>query len=52
VRPRLEALAEGRWESPRFVGRTASASPATGSSESHKFEQDQIMDEAFAGLPS
>jgi 2-oxoglutarate dehydrogenase E1 component len=50
VRSRLESLAEGRWEDPRFVGRVPSASPATGSSESHKFEQDQIMEEAFAGL--
>jgi len=50
VRPRLEALVDESWAGPRFVGRPASASPATGSSESHKFEQDQIMEEAFAGL--
>jgi 2-oxoglutarate dehydrogenase E1 component len=50
VRPRLEAEADPRLEGPRFVGRPASASPATGSPESHKFEQDQIMQEAFAGL--
>jgi 2-oxoglutarate dehydrogenase E1 component len=50
VRPRLEALTSGRSEAPRFVGRPASASPATGSHESHEFEQDQIMEEAFAGL--
>jgi 2-oxoglutarate dehydrogenase E1 component len=50
VRPRLEAVAGERWQAPRFVGRPASASPATGSSESHKFEQDQLMEEAFAGL--
>jgi 2-oxoglutarate dehydrogenase complex dehydrogenase (E1) component-like enzyme len=52
VRPRLEALVDERWAGPRFVGRPASASPATGSSESHKFEQDQIMEEAFAELAS
>ena len=50
VRPRLEAVLGGSVAGPRFVGRPASASPATGSSESHKFEQDQIMQEAFAGL--
>ncbi len=50
MRPRLESLAGERWEAPRFVGREASASPATGSHESHKYEQDQIMEEAFAGL--
>ncbi|MCX4243797.1 2-oxoglutarate dehydrogenase E1 component [Paraliomyxa miuraensis] len=56
VRSRLEALlgasgAGDRWQPPRFVGREASASPATGSAASHKFEQDRIMDEAFDGLP-
>jgi 2-oxoglutarate dehydrogenase E1 component len=50
VRSRLEALAGGRLEAPRYVGRQASASPATGSHESHEFEQEQIMEEAFAGL--
>jgi 2-oxoglutarate dehydrogenase E1 component len=50
VRPRLEAVAGERWDAPRFVGRDASASPATGSAESHKFEQEQIMEEALAGL--
>ncbi len=50
IRSRLEAQATGRWTEPLFVGRPASASPATGSPASHKFEQDQIMDEAFAGL--
>ena len=50
VRPRLEELAGDRWQPPLFVGRTASASPATGSPESHQFEQDQIMEEAFEGL--
>ncbi|MEX1363373.1 MAG: 2-oxoglutarate dehydrogenase E1 component [Nannocystaceae bacterium] len=48
VSPRLEALAGDRWQPPRFVGREASASPATGSPESHKFEQAKIMEEAFA----
>jgi len=34
----------------RFVGRPASASPATGSSESHKLEQDMIMRDAYDEL--
>jgi len=34
------------------VFRPASASPATGSSSSHKLEQQQILDEALAGLES
>ena len=32
----------------RFVGREDSASPATGSADSHKLEQKMILDEAFA----
>ena len=32
------------------VTRAASASPATGSASSHKFEQKQLLDQAFAGL--
>ncbi len=51
MRPRLEALFGSEVRpSLRFVGREASASPATGSPESHKFEQDQIMAEAFGPL--
>ncbi len=50
MRPQLESLAQGRWTAPQFVGREASASPATGSPESHKFEQNQILEEAFAAL--
>jgi 2-oxoglutarate dehydrogenase E1 component len=51
VRPRLEALF-GTSVRPdlRFVGREASASPATGSPDSHKFEQDQILQRAFGPL--
>lgn len=50
IRPYLEAQATGRWKPPQLVSREASASPATGSPASHKFEQEQIMEEAFAGL--
>ena len=32
------------------VTRAASASPATGSASSHKLEQKQLIDQAFAGL--
>jgi len=45
VRARLEALLEGR--SLRYVGRPPSASPATGSPESHKLEQEMIIEDAF-----
>ena len=48
VRSRIEELAGDRFQRPRFVGREASASPATGSPASHKFEQDKIMEEAFS----
>jgi 2-oxoglutarate dehydrogenase E1 component len=54
----------GAWPTMRFrfcnrllgkhpfsgVTRPASASPATGSASSHKLEQKQLVDEAFAGL--
>ena len=32
---------------PRYIGRRASASPATGSSKAHKSEQRAIVEEAF-----
>jgi 2-oxoglutarate dehydrogenase E1 component len=35
---------------PRYVGRVASASPATGSKESHDLEQTRLVEEAFADL--
>ena len=58
VRPYLEAAggrrfspgAENRRTYPSFVGREQSASPATGSPESHQLEQATIMTEAFDGL--
>ncbi len=34
----------------RVVSRPTSASPATGSKEAHKIEQNQLIDESFAGL--
>ncbi len=49
VRPLLEEVI---GDLPlRYVGRDASASPATGSSESHKLEQQMIMQAAYAELP-
>jgi 2-oxoglutarate dehydrogenase complex dehydrogenase (E1) component-like enzyme len=45
VEPRLRAIVGER--ALRYVGRPASASPATGSSESHKLEQKMIVDDAF-----
>ena len=49
VAPRLAKLDHGRF-SPRYVGRVESASPATGSPDSHKYENRMILDEAFDGL--
>jgi 2-oxoglutarate decarboxylase len=47
MRPRLEALANGRMEL-RYVGRAASASPATGSYTIHQLEQSQLVKEALS----
>jgi 2-oxoglutarate dehydrogenase E1 component len=44
--PRLELAAHARGKIS-YVGRVASASPATGSPESHKLEQELILKEAF-----
>jgi 2-oxoglutarate dehydrogenase E1 component len=49
MRPLLEEAAGDRFE-PVYVGRTESASPATGSPESHKLEQEMIMNDAFHDL--
>jgi 2-oxoglutarate dehydrogenase E1 component len=46
IRPRLEAIMTDK-QSLRFVGRPSSASPATGSPESHKLEQKMILEDAF-----
>jgi 2-oxoglutarate dehydrogenase E1 component len=46
VRPRLSALLDGRV-GPRYIGRVESASPATGSHDSHVFENRLILDAAF-----
>ncbi len=50
VRPRLAAMLDhaGRPVELRYVGREASASPATGSPESHRLEHDLILKEAFS----
>jgi 2-oxoglutarate dehydrogenase complex dehydrogenase (E1) component-like enzyme len=45
MRPRLEALAYRRMEL-RYVGRAASASPATGSYTIHQLEQQALVEEA------
>jgi 2-oxoglutarate dehydrogenase E1 component len=49
MRPHLEDASAGRF-APRYVGRSESASPATGSPESHKLEQEMIMNDAFHDL--
>ncbi len=41
---------ETKLGSPRYVGRAASASPATGSPDSHALERKLILEDAFAGL--
>jgi 2-oxoglutarate dehydrogenase E1 component len=43
VQDRLEALAER----PKYVGRSASASPATGSYSIHQKEQTELVSEAL-----
>jgi len=48
IRSRLEGLV-GDCKI-QYAGRAASASPATGSNEAHKLEQDMIMQAAFADL--
>ncbi len=48
VEPRLRALLP-QGASLRFVGRAASASPATGSYALHELEQRQLVDEALIG---
>ena len=48
VQPRLFSLLPG-CEQPRFVGRSASASPATGSYSIHELEQRQLVDESISG---
>jgi 2-oxoglutarate dehydrogenase E1 component len=54
VRPQIEELiaaqGEGRLAPVRYVGRVASASPATGSPDSHALERKLILEEAFANL--
>jgi 2-oxoglutarate dehydrogenase complex dehydrogenase (E1) component-like enzyme len=47
MRPRLEALAKGRTE-VRYVGRSRSASPATGSYTIHQLEQARLVKEALS----
>jgi 2-oxoglutarate dehydrogenase E1 component len=47
MRPLLAEVTAGRLV-PRYAGRAESASPATGSLESHELEQKMILDEAFA----
>ena len=52
VRPLIEELAAPlqRLSPARYVGRVASASPATGSPDSHALERKLILEEAFANL--
>ena len=47
VQPRLENLLPG-CQRPNYVGRTASASPATGSYSIHQKEQTQLISEALS----
>jgi 2-oxoglutarate dehydrogenase E1 component len=46
MRSRLEAIISDQQEL-RYVGRAASASPATGSYTIHQLEQQQLLAEAF-----
>ncbi len=47
VRPRIEALLAGR-ASLRYIGRDEAASPATGSHERHRAEEQAILEQALA----
>ncbi len=47
LRPIFEGILGGRF-APRYAGRAESASPATGSLQSHELEQKMIQDDAFA----
>jgi len=47
MRPRLEALLRDDQEL-HYVGRVASASPATGSYRIHQLEQQQLVREALS----
>ncbi len=49
VEPRLAELSDRRF---RYVGRDASASPATGSKKIHDLEQTQLVTEAVGGVPT
>jgi 2-oxoglutarate dehydrogenase E1 component len=49
--PRLTALTHGKLP-PRYIGREASASPATGSHDAHILEQAAIVTATFAENPS
>jgi len=44
----LEDLHDSCEHRVRYVGRPASASPATGSAKVHQLEQDAIMDDVLA----
>ncbi|HSQ20365.1 MAG TPA: hypothetical protein VLR92_08320 [Blastocatellia bacterium] len=48
MEPRLLRILEPR-RSLRYVGRPASASPATGSHTIHQMEQQRLVKEAFSG---
>jgi 2-oxoglutarate dehydrogenase E1 component len=42
---------EMNMERPRYIGRPASGSPATGSKKKHKYEQEKIVSEAIGPKP-
>ena len=47
MREQLQPLLEGSGRLLRYVGRSESASPATGSLKRHQQEQAEIVDEAM-----
>jgi multifunctional 2-oxoglutarate metabolism enzyme len=49
VREQLAALLDPKGRTPRYAGRTSSASPATGSGKRHQQEQAEIVRTALAG---
>ena len=50
IEPLLRELFGARLGDPRYVGRVASASPATGSPDAHNLERKLLLDAAFADL--
>jgi 2-oxoglutarate dehydrogenase E1 component len=47
----LQPLLDADGRELRYVGRPESASPATGSEKSHRYEQQLLVEQAFGDAP-